>query len=267
MKTPQTLLVLAGLASTTVLAMNMDPASDCHDNFVGAIVKCEQRFGPGTLPDFSNSNANPASNQACADGAEKQLSTCLNGANHDDLNAAWTEFMQNLRDCLAQQNPIQKQACIDGALILYSHRVSQATPNHNNGCGAQQLPSAGSPIESLKSATTPNGFITLATNTAMTVSAGISVNPNGSYDVGATPCLKNAIAIAVYATKTGTVSKVVSADADLSDGASFSYYALSSDLIDASNVTLIITYFDQDSVPVFVEYADLEIENSPISRD
>ena len=113
----------------------------------------------------------------------------------------------------------------------------------------------------------PDGKHPVKVNTSMGVTAGINISPSDSYDVRQIPCIKTAIAIAIYQTKMGTAIVPIDADMDTSDGTNFDIMFFGNKLIDASDVMLLTVFFDQDDKPVFGEIGEFEIEQSPISGD
>ncbi len=112
-----------------------------------------------------------------------------------------------------------------------------------------------------------DGKYPVAVNTTLTFSAGINASPGSPYDVRQIPCVKSAVAIAVYTTKAGAEVLVFDADTDITDGASFDIHLIGTDLVDADSITLMSVFYDERAVPLFAEIGILEIQDSPISGD
>lgn len=257
---------ISGLLASSAIASNLDITNECHNNFTDNLEDCDENYGPGDTQN-PNPNADPLLLQGCTDGAQNGLDACLDGAGIPGLETEWRDYLANLAACESHSSPILKQACINGALTVYKSRLKDLPRVIGNNCNNTPLPLNSSEIESLKSTSTPSGFAPITANTTTSFTSGISVNPGGTYDTGLEPCLKDAIAIAIHTTTNGNVAKAFSADTNLTNGTLLNYSPVTSDLIHTKSVTIVVTYYDHDSIPVFVEYADMEIEDSPIAGD
>lgn len=126
------------------------------------------------------------------------------------------------------------------------------------------------PMESLRSAAIQAGNIEgkfpAPANSTVSVTAGVG---SGAvvYDASTVACVKSAIAIAIYRTKTGTVVMPIDADLDTSDGTTFDIMFMGGELVDTSEVKLLTVFFDENDMPVFGEMGLFEIEDSPLTGD
>ncbi len=248
-----------------------EPYAECWRNYEGEKRQCGDLFNdPGEI--WTDALAY----RACLAGAEENLAACTNGLGEDRYSDAWSRFITRLKNCVTENagDEAGRESCVAMALLLYQTEINDLL--FPDGDGDDCLPSVGdialaNPMYALRSAAvqlgSADGKYPVAVNTTLTFSAGINASPGAPYDVGQVPCVKSAIAIAVYTTKSGPEVVVFDADTDTADGVSFDLHLIGDDLVDTNDITLISVFYDERAVPLFSEIGALEIQDSPISGD
>ncbi|MHA7814551.1 MAG: GC-type dockerin domain-anchored protein [Phycisphaerales bacterium] len=244
-------------------AIANDLAKECNQEFDHAIRDCNDTFHNPDAPNHQDQHAL----DTCGDGARAQLQACLAG--NDTTLDAWDQFVDSLESCytLVPQGGPLFEDCLEGKLDLYRHRLG-LTPDDD--CNASPIGNARVALtDSLHSAAidqgNPDGKYKVRVETSLGFQAGVSAT--NSYNIGIEPCIKSARLLAIYDTKAGPVATLVDADTDTTNGTHFDFPIFSNKVIDATRITLVSVFYNQNAEPVFIEYAPLTIEESPIQGD
>ena len=271
-------LALAGttatLALTTLATANMVQL-DCFDGYLAELNVCNWQFD-NENNDFDSYNDAQAY-QACRNAASINHQNCIDGHPNSLFNQAFQDFRDNLDTCLnlfpGEDNKEAREDCISGALLEYQNAVQDIIDDQSNtGCDPILVDLAlVNPISALDSAAiaagNTNGKYNTQVNTTLSFNIGVNANTGQSYDASQIPCIKNALAIAIYYTKTGYEVTAFDADTDTSDGTSFNLHLIANDLIHADEVEIINIFYDQNAVPVLAEAGTITLDDSPLSGD
>lgn len=272
-------LAIAGttvsLAISTLATANMGQTG-CFDNYLADLNACNWQFDNDN-GDYDSYN-DPDAYQACRGAASVNLQSCNDGFSNDLFNDAFEEFRNNLITCLTEfpgeDNKEAREDCIEGALYLYKSAVEDIIDDQNrdDSCGPSLSDIAlVNPISALQSAALAAGNMdekyNAQVNTTLNFNAGVNANSGQSYDASQIPCLKSALAIAIYHTKTGYQVTPFDADTDTTDGTNFNLHLVAGELVHTGEVEIISIFFDQNAVPVLAETSTITIDDSPISGD
>ncbi len=261
--------LLISSLTLTGFADDPDPYAQCWENYEYETEICNDTFhqsGSG----WDNVDAHAA----CLTGAELNLAACMDGLDQALYQAAWNRFINRLKDCVTENvdNPAGEFSCISAAIMVYRQEIEDLRSSGND-CGpyAGNFAQVVGPMYALEAAARQlgydNGQYPVSVNTSLTFMAGVNATLDASYDVAQMPCIKSALAIAIYATKTGAEVVVFDADTNAANGVFFDMHLIGSDLIDADEIVLISMFYDARAVPQFAEIGTLEIQDSPISGD
>ncbi len=249
------------------------------ERYACTIDQCNARFDPGEGEDFDYDIFFAL--DACKRAAQARAVACETvGAG--PLTSKWLEFLNDLQFCLDRfgeggLTPDEGELldCYDTAILLFEERVSNLPTT--NLCDDEAIPrgnfdfSALMPMQALESAAVaagnPDGKYPVVANSTLRFTAGVNATVGSSYDIRQIPCIKNALLVSIYQTKTGVVVEVEDADLDMSDGVQFDFHVVATKIVDAVDITLISVYFDENFMPQFAEIGTLEIQDSPISGD
>lgn len=244
-------------------AIGDDLAKQCGQDFDHAISNCNDSFHNPDSPTAEDEHAL----DVCGDGARAQLEACLNG--NDTTLDAWEQFVDSLESCyaLVPQGGSLFEDCLAGKLDLYRFRLG-LTPDddcNSSPTGNFHVAQTDSLYNAALDQGNADGKYKVRVNSSLGFQAGVSAT--NSYNVGIEPCIKSARLLAVYNTKAGPVARLVDADTDTTNGTHFDFPIFSNKVIDATEITLITLFYNPNSEPVFIEYAPLSIEDSPIQGD
>jgi len=280
-KNPHVLLAGAGIAfATTMSTASFDPGHsgcttlNCLTRYFCAIDQCNQHFIPGDPPDSEIAWAL----DICKKGAEDFLIACDNGTPAGQLALLWEQFLGDLALCYGQYGTGAEDADFLDLLNCYNAVLARFR-NFIDGlpCGEDALPSSSSgrislmPMQALElsafEAGSLDGKYPVTANSTLGFTAGVNVSAGTSYDVRQVPCIKRAVLVAIYQTKGGAEVSVEDVDMDTSDGVHFDFHVIGSKVVDATDITLISIFFDEDNTPHLGEVGTLEIQDSPITGD
>lgn len=262
---------LAGGLACTTMGADVPTPDDCWGMYVQNKHNCASEYNSDKRPDYQNQQAYIT----CLAGAEIVYDACCDGENSADAVHAWIQFLfDRLSFCIDdnRNDPAGLESCLRVALAELQDALDDLLNPDGNGCGpaaagVRQM----APIYTLQQAAIragrTDGRFPAAVNSTVTFTAG--VNPNGAapYDISQQPCMKNAVSVALFATRDGPKVIVYDGDTDTSDGVSFSLPLFQSSLIDTYEVHIVNVYFDQQSMPRFAELGTLTIEPSPLKGD
>lgn len=270
---------LLGLAAPFIQANSLETTT-CFDQYLSDLETCNDFFNDQNNPNYHNAQAWGA----CRDGARNARSTCEDFGIDPLADDIWNEFLDNLKNCIdtfgensdnPAANPENLQDCIEVALDTLRQQLENLLGD--DACDDELIPQnihnsvyvgkmTALELAAIETGAT-DGKYPVKVNTSMTVSAGINMTPGGQYDAGQIPCVKSAVAIAIYQTKSGTAVVPMDADMNTSDGTTFDILFFSDQLIDASEVTVLSVFFDDESRPMFAEKGIFTIQESPITGD
>jgi len=263
--TPAALALAA--CSHLSLAGALNPDETCQDDFDRNVEECGDSFGPdGTRPD-ENAKAK------CLEAADDGFVACLEGADRNDLLDAWLGFISDVNECIDREytDPDLTEACINGALILYRHRVEEALGDEDDACARAALPGTSARIHDLADAQHPARDIDIRVGEGFSFGAGTGVASTGRkdfrYDVREVDCVHSAMLFEAYRTRSGAHVQAVDADTDMTDGVRLDYHANAARLVDARAVRLFVLYRDDRGVPRFLEQARLDIRETGVAGD
>ena len=267
-------LIAGGLLSlATTQAFSDDPQpptpADCEQIHANNVSSCNDSFNDDVnSPEYDNQEAL----EACLDGANAALQSCLGGnwPNDDDR----TDFLDGIKACLdAYSDPNDSTAleyCLLGKLNVYRFKLGLPLIDSQNNCGpTAQGAAAVAPIDTVRSAAIELGFTDgkypVQVESTLSFQAGVSVSNN--YNMSSQPCIKRASLFASFQTKLGPKTIMYDADTDTSDGVFFDLPVFANKLVDASNIDIFILYYDENGGPSFIEYTTLSITDSPLTGD
>ncbi len=263
------------------LHANTVERDSCFDLYISDLQGCNDSFNDSSHPNYLNNQAW----NACRSGAIDARNACQNSENDPRIDDFWNEFISNLQSCIdtfgensddPAANPENLQDCIEQALANLRQQLDNLT--EDEPCDSDLIPQNSyhgsvyvGPMNTLELAASQlgstDGKYPVKVNTSMNISSGINITPGGQYDASQIPCIKSAIAIAIYQTKFGTSVIPMDADFDTSDGTNFDIMFFGNDLIDASDVSILTIFFDQNDLPSFGELGHFTIEGSSIPGD
>lgn len=280
-------LTAVGLASCVTGAMGAVfsvPCSTgtCFQQYQCRLDRCNDIFN-NDHPD-NDDYLNSEAWAQCREGASLHRAACRNGVGKPHLEVYWQEFINHLKSCIDEfvaggqsPNPVNLTDCVEEALQHYREQLDDVTPPAQDACEGQAVPRDAygnmflGKMETLRSAAivqgNADGKFPVAVNSTASVSAGDGIRQGVAYDASQMACVKSAMAIAIYRTKTGTVVLPMDADLDTSDGTHFDIMFFGSSLVDTDEVMLVTVFFDENDKPVFGEYGWFEIEQSPLTGD
>lgn len=252
--------VLAGMSLTTLAAL--DPQGDCRDTYREDASECNFTFNNPGSPTYQNQLAF----ETCLQGADAALTACLDGRPD---NPHREEFIQDLEQCVRDwpDGGAGFESCLRAMLRVYRARLGLPP---DDPCGLTPVGTGRvAPIESLRSAALAlghqDGVYPVRVQTTLSFQAGVSAT--NSYNLAGRPCIRQAELIAIYETKDGMHSVLLDADTDTADGVFFNLPVFANRVVDTNRMLVLALYFDADNNPVFMEYARLSIDDSPIQGD
>lgn len=269
---------LAGglIAITTSFALSLDPPTpaECRAMLIADIAECNRTFIVSTDDPDADNSAAQATLEACIDGAVAASVACHHG--NPATQAAREQFIDDLEECLrlypgsTPADQASLEACLHGTINAYRVTLGLDPIDTSNTCtntpaGALLV----APIDTLRTAAlalgATDGKYPVDVNTTLSFQAGVSATGNYNFDIQ--PCIKQAELVAFFETKQGVKSITYDADINTSDGTFFDLPIFANRVVDAKEMNLFSIYYDENGAPVFVEYATLKIQDSPISGD
>lgn len=262
-------------------------APDCFELYLDNLEDCNEQFNHD---DPSNPNhdvyVNEPAWEQCREAAQSSRDTC---ESHSDLgnvlNGFWSEFIDCLQLCIdtfgpdsdnPHANPENLQACVEEALDQYRDRLA-SIPDHASACQSNLTPLRPygemyvGTMDALRLAAIDagqaDGRYKTKVNHTVGITAGIGISAGNEYNASQIPCVKSAIALEIFQTKSGTEILPVDADLDPSDGIQFDLLFFGSKLKDATGVAVLAIYFNEHGYPLFGEMGEFVIEDSPITGD
>ncbi len=249
-----------------------DPFGNCWSQYESNVQECADNFNDEDNPSYHNQSAY----RTCTQGADAALEACTHGVNqYGEAAEAWNRFRGRLRDCLEDHpnDEIARDSCIRAALILYRAELRELqNDDDDNACAPDpQGIEISNPIYTLQAAAydqgNADGKYATPVNTTLTFTSGVNPSSGNSYDIRQIPCAASAVTIALYNTKQGAETFTLDADLDTTDGVTITTHLLHTEFVDASDVIILVIFYDDQSVPLFTEQGVLRIQDSPISGD
>lgn len=214
---------------------------------------------------------NAAAYDACLNAAAADFDLCEAGIPNGARTTLWTELKTNLKFCLdtfPEDEPEALEACIRSALRTYMIGVNDLLDPPDDGC-TDLLPARrlGSIEELSLSPLNIDKKYPVSMMTNLSIQAGASAVPGGSYDTKLSPCIKHAALLAIYQTKTGIEIELVAADMDTSDGTRFTMPLIPSKFVGTNSFVLVSLFLDENGDTRFAEVATTTILPSPVQGD
>ncbi len=285
-----TFLGTIGLAvcSSGAASLTMIPCgASCFREYLCKLQECNDRFNNPEPP--SDDYQDAMAWWMCREGARSFRSSCEDdptGEHAAVREMFWNEFLANLRACIdlfgeGSDDPAANEDnlydCIEEALAHYRQELENYFNDLEDACGENEVPASWGggmfvgQMDALQLAAVElgnlDGKYPVVVNSSVGVTAGINVSAGSPYDVGQMPCIKSAISIAIYQTKTGVAVEPIDADIDTSDGTTFDILFFADKLVDAKEVMLLNVFFDENDTPRMGEVGIFTIQDSPISGD
>lgn len=275
----ETTTIIAGLALSLLNPIASGSAlsfGPCFSQLIGDLETCNNDFD--NEDGDSGSYNDPDAYAACRDAASLNHQSCINGHNQSLFWSAFQNFQTDLADCLntfpTENDREAREDCIAAALAEYRVTVQNIIDDQNDQSGCSPVISdiaLINPISALESAAlsagNTDGKYDTKVNTTLNFTAGVNANPGNQYDSSQIPCLKSAIAIAIYQTKFGFQVVPFDGDIDTTDGTTFNLHIIAEDLVHADEVDILNIFFSEEDLPVFGELSTIAIDDSPISGD